>query len=272
MIPDKPTLEGLEEKWSARWDSAGTYRFDADAPRERIYSIDTPPPTVSGSLHVGHAFSYTHTDIVARYRRMRGAEVFYPMGWDDNGLPTERRVQNYFNVRCDPSLPYQPDFEPPAAGDARSGDRPVSVSRPNFIELCERLTVSDEAAFEAVWRRIGLSVDWSQTYTTIGERARRASQRAFLRQVRRGEAYQTEAPTLWDVDFGTAVAQAELADREIAGAYHRLAFHRSASDGDDGRELATWSSTPPGPSCCRRASLSSPTPTTSATGACSAPR
>ena len=112
-VPDKPSLEGLEAKWSARWEEAGTYRFDRSAPRSRVYAIDTPPPTVSGSLHIGHMFSYTHTDAVARFRRMRGYEVFYPMGWDDNGLPTERRVQNYYGVRCDPSLRYDPSFTPP---------------------------------------------------------------------------------------------------------------------------------------------------------------
>ena len=113
-IPDKPQLEGLEEKWGAVWEQQGTYRFDrAGADRDDVYSIDTPPPTASGSLHVGHVFSYTHTDTVARYQRMRGKRVFYPMGWDDNGLPTERRVQNYYGVRCDPSLPYVEDFVPP---------------------------------------------------------------------------------------------------------------------------------------------------------------
>ncbi len=107
-VPDKPALEGLEQKWTARWEADATYRFDRSRPRADVYSIDTPPPTVSGSLHVGHVFSYTHTDVVARFQRMRGKAVFYPMGWDDNGLPTERRVQNYFGVRCDPSLPYDP--------------------------------------------------------------------------------------------------------------------------------------------------------------------
>ena len=122
-VPEKPSLEGLEAKWGARWEADGTYRFDRTATRDQVYAIDTPPPTVSGSLHVGHVFSYTHTDTIARFRRMRGSEVFYPMGWDDNGLPTERRVQNYYGVRCDPSLPYDPDFA--AAGASRpSGPSP----------------------------------------------------------------------------------------------------------------------------------------------------
>lgn len=220
-VPDKPALEGLEAKWMAAWDERHTYRFDATRPRSEVYSIDTPPPTVSGSLHVGHVFSYTHTDAMARFQRMSGKAVFYPMGWDDNGLPTERRVQNYFGVRCDPSLPYVPNFVPPD----KPGKDIVSVSRPNFIELCTRLTVEDEKAFEHLWRTLGLSVDWSHTYATIDQRSQRASQRAFLRLLRRGFAYQLEAPTLWDVDFRTAVAQAELEDREMPGAYHRVRFH-----------------------------------------------
>src|SRR5438105_1233911 len=146
QLPDKPALEGLEAKWTTEWDRAGVYRFRAPASRTDVFSIDTPPPTVSGSLHVGHVFSYTHTDVVARYQRMRGRAVFYPMGWDDNGLPTERRVQNYYGVRCDPSLAYDSSFVPPP----EPPKPPVSVSRPNFIELCTRLTGEDEKAFEAL--------------------------------------------------------------------------------------------------------------------------
>ncbi len=224
-LPDKPTLEGIEQKWAQVWEQDGTYRFDRTKSRQQVYSIDTPPPTVSGSLHVGHVFSYTHTDCIARYKRMRGFEVFYPMGWDDNGLPTERRVQNYYGVRCDPSLPYDPAFEPPATPDAKNQ---VPVSRKNFVELCERLTVEDEVVFEELWRRMGLSVDWTQTYQTIDANAQRASQLAFLRNLARGEAYQSEAPTLWDVTFRTAVAQAELEDRERPGAYHRIGFATTA--------------------------------------------
>jgi valyl-tRNA synthetase len=231
-VPDRPSLEGLEERWSALWEKEGTYRFDASRERAQVYSIDTPPPTVSGTLHVGHVFSYTQTDIVARYQRMRGKEVFYPIGWDDNGLPTERRVQEYYGVSCDPSLPYDPAFEPPAHDPARDKNaRPLPVSRPNFIELCNLLIAEDERAFEHLFRILGASVDWSQHYTTISEASRRASQRGFLRLLARGEAYRQEAPTLWDVDFGTAVAQAELVDREDPGFYHRLAFRRRSGDG-----------------------------------------
>jgi valyl-tRNA synthetase len=225
-VPDKPTLDGIEERWDGVWAAQGTYAFDRTATREDIFAIDTPPPTVSGSLHVGHVFSYTHTDLVARYQRMRGKRVFYPMGWDDNGLPTERRVQNYYGVRCDPSVPYDPSYVPAADAGARKKDAPQgSISRANFVELCHTLTAEDEKAFEDLFRRLGLSVDWRHTYATIDDRSRRAAQRAFLRNLSRGEAYAQEAPTLWDVDFRTAVAQAELVDKEVPGAYHRIAFH-----------------------------------------------
>jgi valyl-tRNA synthetase len=226
-LPEKPALEGLEAKWNTRWEAEGTYRFDRTHARETVYSIDTPPPTVSGSLHVGHTFSYTHTDVIARFQRMRGKAVFYPMGWDDNGLPTERRVQNYYGVRCDPSLPYDPAFQPPT----EPGKQAIAVSRPNFIELCNRLTAEDEKTFEHLWRHLGLSVDWSMTYATIDRRAQRVSQASFLRMLKRDAAYQLEAPTLWDVDFRTAVAQAELEDREQPGAYHRIRFGHSDSSG-----------------------------------------
>ncbi|HEX5916937.1 MAG TPA: class I tRNA ligase family protein, partial [Nocardioides sp.] len=223
VVPERPALEGLEDKWSRAWADNDTYAFDRTQPRENVYSIDTPPPTVSGSLHVGHVYSYSHPDLIARYQRMRGKAVFYPIGWDDNGLPTERRVQNYYGVRCDPTLPYDPGFTPPEKPDPK---RQVAISRPNFIELCEQLVVEDEKAFETLWRQLGLSVQWNPTYTTIGDHSRAVSQRAFLRNFARGEAYLSEAPTLWDVTFQTAVAQAELEARDYPGHYHRVAFHR----------------------------------------------
>lgn len=234
-VPEKPNLEGLEAKWDEWWEAAATYRFDRSRTREGIYGIDTPPPTASGTLHVGHVFSYTQTDLIARFQRMRGKTVFYPMGWDDNGLPTERRVQNYFGVRCDPTLPYDPEFDLDALD--RPDEEPIAVSRPNFIELCSRLTAEDEKAFEDLFRRLGLSVDWSITYTTIDDHSRRASQRAFLRLLQRGLAYRVEAPTMWDVDFQTAVAQAEIEDRETQGTYHRVRF--DLADGDGSVEIET---------------------------------
>ena len=173
---------------------------------------------------------------------MRGKKVFYPIGWDDNGLPTERRAQNYYHVRCDPALPYDPGFSPPAS----PGTDQMPISRRNFIELCQRLTDLDEQAFEEVWRRLGLSVDWSTLYRTIDDGSRAISQRAFLRNLARGEAYLAEAPSLWDVTFRTAVAQAEVEDREVAGCY----VHDSRSAARTGRPSR---SRRPARNCCPRA-------------------
>ncbi|MGI5950315.1 MAG: valine--tRNA ligase [Brooklawnia sp.] len=228
QVPASPVLEDLESKWSTRWQADGTYAFKRPHSRDQVFSIDTPPPTVSGSLHVGHVFSYTHTDVVARYQRMRGKQVFYPMGWDDNGLPTERRVQNFYGVRCDPSVTYVPGYTPPAKPDPK---RPEPISRKNFVELCLELTEVDERVFEDLWRTLGLSVDWELLYTTISPEAQTVAQRAFLRNHARGEAYLAQAPTVWDVTDQTAVAQAEIEAREYPGFYHAINFH--APDGSD---------------------------------------
>ncbi|HEY5266297.1 MAG TPA: valine--tRNA ligase [Acidimicrobiales bacterium] len=226
-VPEKPTVDGLETTWQTRWDSEATYRFNREATRASVYSIDTPPPTVSGELHIGHVFSYTQGDVMARFWRMRGKDVFYPMGWDDNGLPTERRVENYYGVRCDPSLPYDPDFVAPE----KPSDKKISISRKNFVELCHLLTEMDEEAFKKLWRFLGISVDWSLEYTTISPHAQAVSQRAFLEMIERGDVYSSVAPTLWDIDFRTAVSQAELEDRERPGTYHRIAFARGDGKG-----------------------------------------
>jgi len=178
---------------------------------------------------------------------MRGKTVFYPVGWDDNGLATERRVQNYYGVRCDPSLAYQPRLTPPAPRNGRplSPADQLPVSRRNFVELCRQLTELDEAAYARAWRRLGLSVDWDISYRTIDERSQAISQLEFLRNLARGEAYQAEAPALWDVTFGTAVAQAEIEDRETPGTFIRLAFALTdrGSDASSPRERRT-SATP----------------------------
>ena len=221
-VPEKPTLDDIERTWSAQWDQSRLYSYDQLDEAKPIYSIDTPPPTVSGSLHAGHVLSYTHTDIVARYKRMCGFNVFYPMGWDDNGLPTERRVQNYYGITCDPSIAYVPSFVPIPPTDSTA--RPTPISRTNFIDACQKLTAEDEQAFENLWRTLGLSVDWSRTYTTISQRAQMVSQLSFLRLLNSGHLYHAESPTLWDIDFQTAVSQAELEDKEEDSIFYSVSF------------------------------------------------
>ena len=213
-------LSEMEAKWRAYWEDKGTYRWDPSRGRDDTFVVDTPPPTVSGSLHIGHVCSFTHTDVMVRYQRMRGKNIFYPMGWDDNGLPTERRVQNVFNVRCDPSLPYDSDLK---LEFGRQGDI-IPISRPNFIELCDEVVQEDEKRFMELWKRIALSVDWNETYATIDERCRFVSQLSFLDVLEKGEAELREAPTMWDVDFQSAVAQAEVEDRERDGAFYKIRF------------------------------------------------
>src|SRR5665809_106849 len=146
-------MSDIEQRWRAFWEDQGTYRYDPSRGRDETFVVDTPPPTVSGALHIGHVFSYTHTDLITRYKRMREVIVFYPMGWDDNGLPTERRVQNVLNVRCDPSLPYDPDLK---LEFGREGET-IAVSRRKFIELCDGIVKEDETKFKDLWQQLGLS-------------------------------------------------------------------------------------------------------------------
>ncbi len=219
-----------EARWDAAWQASGIYRWEPDHPREETYVVDTPPPTASGSLHVGHVFSYTQADVMVRYKRMRGMNIFYPMGWDDNGLPTERRVQNYYHVRCDPSTPYEKGLELEEAS-AKVRKKPARmISRPNFIEACYALIGEDEEFYRVLWRRLGLSVDWQQEYQTIDDHCRTIAQRSFRDLWEKGLVYTSEAPTMWDVDFQCAVAQAEVEDRELPGAYHRIEFGVEDSD------------------------------------------
>jgi len=223
--PDK-LLEEIERKWCAHWSDSRLYAFDRTRDRAEVFSIDTPPPTVSGHLHPGHCCSYTHTDLVARYQRMRGKEVFYPMGWDNNGLNTERRVQLMLGIACDPTLPYDPAFKPPE----KPGKNIVHVSRPNFIASCHTVTGLLQKSYLELWTKLGLSVDWDFTYTTIGAPAARVSQAAFLELLQKGIVYRSASPTLWDIEFRTSVAQAELQDRMLAGQFYRIQFRSDAGD------------------------------------------
>ena len=221
-IPDKYKHLEIEDKWRQLWDEWGIYRWDPEVPRDQTFVVDTPPPTVSGSLHVGHVFSYTHQDLLVRYQRMTGKNIAFPMGWDDNGLPTERRVQNLLGIRCNPHLAYDPDWRPDPAGGKRKEIE--EVSRRNFIEACGVVTEEDEKAFEHLWRHLGLSIDWSEQYATIDDHCRRISQASFLDLVAKGQVYNVESPTMWDIDFKTAVAQAEVEDRPRQGLFFDLRF------------------------------------------------
>ncbi len=223
-LPRNLNIGEMETKWRARWIELNIASRDRLQSRDRTFAVDSPPPTVSGSLHVGHVFSYTHQDLLVRYKRMQGWNISYPMGWDDNGLPTERRVQNYFNVQAEPGVPYEAGLKVEPAGRRRSSGPPQAISRQNFIKLCRIVTERDELAFKEMWQRLGLSIDWSEEYATIDERCRRIAQRSFLDLYEKGHVYQEEAPTMWDVDFRTAVAQAEVEDRERTSAYYDLEF------------------------------------------------
>jgi valyl-tRNA synthetase len=231
-IPKRYDAAHAERRLREAWEATGVYRWDPDSRSEDTFAIDTPPPTASGRLHIGHVFSYAHTDFIARFQRMHGQNVFYPMGWDDNGLPTERRVQNLYNVRCSPFLPYEGPLDLEPAGASGLDGEAREISRRAFIELCQRVTAEDEEAFKHLWTRLGLSVDWRQEYATIDDRCRRTAQDAFLRLLDAGIAYASETPVMWDVGFGTAVAQAEVEDRPTPGALHEIAFATA-----DGRPL-----------------------------------
>ncbi|GMV94767.1 MAG: valine--tRNA ligase [Candidatus Hydrogenedentota bacterium] len=225
-IPQKYEPESLEGRWRKEWEDNGVYAWDPAKGRDETFVVDTPPPTVSGSLHVGHLFSYSHQDFIVRFQRMSGKNIFFPIGWDDNGLPTERRVQNLYNVKCEPHLHYDPEFK---GERGRKGD-PLPISRRNFIELCQVVTREDEEAFRHLWSRLGLSYDWDQEYATIDEHCRRISQLSFLELLENGEVYQAERPVMWDVDFRTAIAQAEVEDRERPSAFHFLRFGVEGSE------------------------------------------
>lgn len=233
-LPKHFEADSVETQWDQRWQESGVYHYDPTRPRQETFVVDTPPPTASGSLHIGHVFSYTQADVVVRYKRMTGLNIFYPMGWDDNGLPTERRVQNYFHIRCDPNTPYEEGMTFEQASSKTRKKPAKLVSRPNFIEACYDLIKEDEVAFSVLWHRLGLSVDWRQEYQTIDEHCRTTAQRSFRDLWDKGHVYTSDAPTMWDVDFQCAVAQAEVEDRDLPGAFHKIEFAvEGAGEGDD---------------------------------------
>lgn len=192
--------KAIEKKWSAFWRKTGVYAWDSSEPRENNYTIDTPPPTVSGLLHIGHVYSYTQTDFIARFQRMSGKNVFYPIGFDDNGLPTERLVEKQRAVQA------------------------INMSRSEFQEMCKEVIVKEEAKFEEVFSSIGMSFDWRYKYQSISENSCKISQMSFLDLVDKGQAYRIEQPMLWDPVDQTALAQAEIDDKEKASAMHEIEF------------------------------------------------
>jgi len=188
-----------EPRLARFWDEMDLYAFDAAGPAP-LFTIDTPPATVSGQLHIGHCYSYTQADVIARYHRMRGERVFYPMGFDDNGLPTERFVEKTIHQRA------------------------TDMGRQAFIAACLELTQQSEDRFESLWRRLGLGVDWHYRYSTNSAEARRASQWSFIQLHQKGLTYAQPAPTLWCPECQTAIAQAEVNDAALPTLFATLAF------------------------------------------------
>lgn len=200
MLSNRYHFSEIEPALAQFWDEHETYAFRADGAGP-TFTIDTPPPTVSGDLHVGSCFSYTQTDVIARFHRMRGERVLYPMGFDDNGLPTERYVEKTIQRKA------------------------IEMEIPEFIEQCHTLIRQTEARFEALWRRLGLSVDWQYRYSTLSSQAQRTSQWSFIQLYKQGRAYAQLAPMLWCPECRTAIAQAEVEDSTQPTLFSTLAFH-----------------------------------------------
>ena len=200
----------VEAQMQKYWEDNQVYAFTPD-PSAPIYSIDTPPPTVSGSLHIGHIFSYTQAEMIARYRRMQGYNVFYPFGFDDNGLPSERLVEK------------------------ESGIHARDLPRSEFCEKCVETTQKYEAEFKALWKSMGFSCDWNLEYSTVSQNSQRLSQKSFIELAQAGRAYIKESPVLWCTECQTSIAQAELESKEVDSCFHYLKFFV----GDRVLEIAT---------------------------------
>ena len=189
-----------EPRWQKFWEDEGIFRFDHEDRGRPVYSVDTPPPTVSGTTHMGHVFSYVQAEAMTRFWRQRGYNVFYPFGFDDNGLPTERFVEKKHKVRA------------------------ADMPRAEFIDLCLKTTREIETKFKALWQSLGFSVDWSLEYSTIDERSQRISQRSFIDLLNKDLAYRKETPALWCPECRTAVAQAEEEDVERDTVFSDIRF------------------------------------------------
>ncbi|MCC8406848.1 MAG: valine--tRNA ligase [Rickettsia endosymbiont of Sceptobius lativentris] len=189
-----------EKKWQQIWREKQIYAYDPNISKEETYVVDTPPPTVSGQLHIGHVYSYTQTDFIVRFQRMIGKNIFYPMGFDDNGLPTERLVEKQKQIKA------------------------YNMSRSEFIKICEEVVASEEEKFRSLFNQIALSVDWSLEYQTISPLSRKISQISFLDLVKKGEVYRNNQPILWDPVDGTALAQADIVDKEKTSFMNYIEF------------------------------------------------
>ncbi len=199
MLEKKYNHTEAESKWQKYWADNSIFCFDLKSDKE-IYSIDTPPPTVNGSLHIGHIFSYTQAEMIARYQKMLGKNVFYPFGFDDNGLPTERLVEKELGIRA------------------------KDLVRSKFNELCMSTTRKYETEFKELWQSLGFSVDWNLQYETINPMSQRISQRSFLELAKKGKAYIMETPVLYCTNCQTSIAQAELEWTEKATLFNYIIF------------------------------------------------
>ncbi|MCK4265049.1 valine--tRNA ligase [Candidatus Babeliales bacterium] len=204
----------IQDKTKNLWEKENIYQFDNISEKE-CFSIDSPPPGVSGTLHIGHIFSYTHTDIIARYKRLKGFNVFYPMGFDDNGLPTERFVEKKHKTKAH------------------------LMKRSEFIKLCLKETKIVEKEFEDLWKKMGFSIDWNQTYSTISDKVQKISQYSFIELYEKNLIEQKEEPSLYCTTCRTSVAQAELDSQEISTTFNDIEFET-----EDGEKL-TISTTRP---------------------------
>ena len=199
-FPKKYEPKEIEKKWQDFWQENKTYKWDSSFKREDTFVIDTPPPTVSGLLHMGHIFSYTQADLVARYKRMSGKTVFYPIGFDDNGLPTERLVEKQRKVRG------------------------YSMNRAEFVSICKEVVAESEEEFTKLFKSIALSTSPGEEYQTISDRSKTLSQMSFLEIVSKGEAYRKLEPVLWDIVDATALSQADIEDIELSSHMNYVKF------------------------------------------------